>query len=136
MVKQVHGMAAKYERTIRPATMVYVIVAETDQRAAEIVKWVEDEVDKEAANSFIFRRTLDPKTTFVQRHATVSPRCSNGKPRRRKPSPPKPPSPPSPERACVTSARQRGPVAITREARGGRAYFSKIPLSCSSRSFQ
>jgi FMNH2-dependent dimethyl sulfone monooxygenase len=68
MVTNVHDRAAKYGRTIRPATMIYVIIAETDQRAAEIVTWVEDEVDKEAANSFIFRRTRDPKTTFVQRH--------------------------------------------------------------------
>jgi len=48
--------------------MVYIIVAETDRKAADIVKWVEDEVDKEAANSFLFNRTRDPKTSFVSRH--------------------------------------------------------------------
>src|SRR5919206_174161 len=50
---QDHDRAARYGRTVRPATMVYVIMAETDQRAQEIVDWVEAEVDKEAINNFL-----------------------------------------------------------------------------------
>ena len=62
-IRAVTPDARASEAAVEPyaGKMVYVIVAETDQRAAEIVKWVEDEVDKEAANSFIFRRTRDPK---------------------------------------------------------------------------
>jgi FMNH2-dependent dimethyl sulfone monooxygenase len=70
MVKRLHETAAKYNRTVRPATMVYIIIAETDQRAADIVKWVEDEVDKEAANSFLFNRTRDPKGSLLTRHGS------------------------------------------------------------------
>jgi FMNH2-dependent dimethyl sulfone monooxygenase len=67
-VGRVREAAARYRREVRPATMVYIIVAETDEKAREIVKWAEDEVDKEAANSFLFNRTRDPKTSFNQRH--------------------------------------------------------------------
>jgi FMNH2-dependent dimethyl sulfone monooxygenase len=71
MVKRLGETAAKYKRTVRPATMVYIIIAETDQRAAEIVKWVEDEVDKEAANSFLFNRTRDTKGSLLTRHGST-----------------------------------------------------------------
>src|SRR5262249_45184990 len=60
LVNQVLERAARYGRTVRPATMVYVIMAETDQRAQEVVDWVEAEVDKEAINNFLFGRTRDP----------------------------------------------------------------------------
>ena len=75
MVQQVHELAGKYGRTVRPATMVYVIMAETDERARAIVEWVENEVDREAINSFIFGgRHTDPKGSFVTRHgAQLSP---------------------------------------------------------------
>jgi FMNH2-dependent dimethyl sulfone monooxygenase len=70
LVNEVHARAARYGRTVRPATMVYVIMAETDQRAQEIVDWVESEVDKEAVNNFLFGRTLDPASSFAQRYGT------------------------------------------------------------------
>ena len=47
IVQQAHGYASKYGRVIRPSTMVYVIMAETDAHAKEIVDWVEEEVDRE-----------------------------------------------------------------------------------------
>ncbi len=68
LVNRVHELARKYRRTVRPATMVYVIMAETDRRADEIVRWVEDEVDKQATNSFLFNRSTDPKASLMSRH--------------------------------------------------------------------
>ncbi|MBV9121368.1 MAG: LLM class flavin-dependent oxidoreductase [Chloroflexi bacterium] len=70
MAQRAQSLASKYGRTIRPATMVYVIMAETDARANEIVNWVEEEVDRPAINSFLFKRTADPKTSFVDRYGT------------------------------------------------------------------
>ena len=69
MAQQVHQLASRHGRVVRPATMVYVIMAETDARARAIVDWVENEVDREAINSFIFGgRHVDPKGSFVTRH--------------------------------------------------------------------
>lgn len=68
LTNRAHQLAAKYHRSVRPATMVYVIMAETDAKANDIVQWVEAEVDKEAANSFLFKRSSDPKASFVNRH--------------------------------------------------------------------
>ena len=68
LVGRVREQAASHGRTIRPATMVYVIMAETDQQAEDLVTWVEDEVDKEAVRDFVFGRTNDPRASFVTRH--------------------------------------------------------------------
>ena len=48
MVTRVHGLAAKYDRRVRPATMVYMIMAESDAAAQATVDWAESEVDREA----------------------------------------------------------------------------------------
>jgi FMNH2-dependent dimethyl sulfone monooxygenase len=68
MVNKVHSLAAGYGRHIRPATMCYIIMAETDERAQDIVRWVEDEVDRDAINTFIFNISSDPNHSFSQRY--------------------------------------------------------------------
>jgi dimethylsulfone monooxygenase len=68
MVGSVHERAAKYARQVRPATMCYIIMAETNKAANDTVSWVQDEVDKEAINGFIFNLLSDPNTSFAQRY--------------------------------------------------------------------
>src|SRR5262245_29409791 len=68
IVQRVHDLASRFNRVVRPATMVYIIVAETDARAQEIVDWVESEVDHEAVDNFLFGRTRDPASSFGQRY--------------------------------------------------------------------
>ncbi len=68
MVRNVHERAANYGRVVRPATMCYIIMAETDQAANDVVSWVQEEVDKEAINGFIFNLLSDPNTSFSQRY--------------------------------------------------------------------
>jgi FMNH2-dependent dimethyl sulfone monooxygenase len=70
-VQRVQDMAARHGRTVRPATMVYVIMAETDQRAQEIVDWVEAEVDRPAVDTFLFGRTRDPRSTIIQQYGAA-----------------------------------------------------------------
>ncbi len=68
MVANVHERAARHGRRVRPATMVYVIMAETDARAQAIIDWVESEVDKEAIDAFMLNIASDPSTSFAQRY--------------------------------------------------------------------
>jgi dimethylsulfone monooxygenase len=68
MVSNVHSLAAKYGRQVRPATMVYVIMAETDAHAKETVDWVENEVDREAISNFMWNVASDPNTSFAKRY--------------------------------------------------------------------
>ena len=49
--------AAHYGRRVRPITFAYVIMADTDEQAHDIADWVKDEVDEEAADTFIARAT-------------------------------------------------------------------------------
>ncbi len=52
-VSEVHRLAAKYNRKVRAATMVYVIEDSTDARAEETKQWLEDEVDEVATRNFL-----------------------------------------------------------------------------------
>ena len=52
-IAEAHRKAAHYGRTIRAATMVYVIEDSTDARAQATKQWLEDEVDSEATLNFI-----------------------------------------------------------------------------------
>ena len=49
--------AAHHGRRVRPVTFAYVIMADTDEQALEIADWVKEEVDEEAADTFIARAT-------------------------------------------------------------------------------
>ncbi len=69
MVQRVHELAARHGREVRAATMVYIIMAETEARARELVAWVEDEVDREATHGFLFGgRHVDPRGSLITRH--------------------------------------------------------------------
>jgi len=68
MVKKVHAMAAGYGRKIRAATMVYVIMAETDAAAQVTVDWVRDEVDEEAVRNFFINHASEPTSNIRQRY--------------------------------------------------------------------
>ncbi len=52
-IEQAHRQAARYGRTVRAATMVYVIEAATDAQALATKRWLEDEVDHEATLNFV-----------------------------------------------------------------------------------
>ena len=52
-IEEAHRKAAHYGRTIRAATMVYVIEDSTDEGAQATKRWLEDEVDSEATLNFI-----------------------------------------------------------------------------------
>ena len=54
LVNRLHGLASGYKRQVRPATMIYIIMAETDRKAHELVQWVEAEVDKVAMHDWLF----------------------------------------------------------------------------------
>ena len=52
-VESAHAKAAKYGRTVRLATMVYVIQDSTDEKAFATKRWLEDEIDFEATLNFV-----------------------------------------------------------------------------------
>lgn len=52
-IATVHRKAAEYGREVRIATMVWVVLEASDQRAADTLRWIEDEVDREATLDFI-----------------------------------------------------------------------------------
>jgi FMNH2-dependent dimethyl sulfone monooxygenase len=70
-VARVHGLAAKYGRSVRAATMVYAIMAESDAAARAIVDHVEERVDREAVASFVFNRSRDPGSSFMTRYGDI-----------------------------------------------------------------
>ncbi|MCL6563004.1 MAG: LLM class flavin-dependent oxidoreductase [Firmicutes bacterium] len=69
-ITQVRTLADRYRRVVRPATMVYVVMAETDARAQAIVDWLESEVDREAVWSFVANRDRRPGSSFVSRYGS------------------------------------------------------------------
>jgi FMNH2-dependent dimethyl sulfone monooxygenase len=52
-IENAHRKAASYGRTIRTATMVYVVQESTDEKAFSTKSWLEDEVDHEATLNFV-----------------------------------------------------------------------------------
>ncbi|HLG72888.1 MAG TPA: LLM class flavin-dependent oxidoreductase [Chloroflexota bacterium] len=68
MVKKVHALAAGYGRKIRAATMVHVIMADTDAAANEIVDWVRAEVDEEAVRNFFVNHASESTSNIRQRY--------------------------------------------------------------------
>jgi FMNH2-dependent dimethyl sulfone monooxygenase len=52
-VEEAHRKAAQYGRTVRVATMVYVIEDATDEKAFATKRWLEDEIDHEATLNFV-----------------------------------------------------------------------------------
>lgn len=55
--KAIRERADHHNRVVRPITFAYVIMADTDQEAKDIADWVKEEVDEEAADTFIARAT-------------------------------------------------------------------------------
>ena len=52
-IADAHRKAASYGRTIRAATMVYVIQDASDEKAQATKRWLEDEIDHEATLNFV-----------------------------------------------------------------------------------
>lgn len=52
-VEKVKADSKRYGRTVRAATMVYVVMESSDEKARETLKWLEDNVDREATLNFI-----------------------------------------------------------------------------------
>lgn len=55
VAKKVRDKAAEYERKVRVCAMCYVVMDETDEKAAETVAWLKDEVDYEALKNQFWR---------------------------------------------------------------------------------
>jgi FMNH2-dependent dimethyl sulfone monooxygenase len=51
MAKNVHSAAAAHNRKVRVCAMCFVVMDETDEKAAETVRWLEDEIDVEAVTN-------------------------------------------------------------------------------------
>lgn len=51
MAKKIRSAAAAHNRKVRICAMCFVVMDETDEKAAETVKWLEDEIDVEAVTN-------------------------------------------------------------------------------------
>jgi FMNH2-dependent dimethyl sulfone monooxygenase len=51
MANNVHSAAAAHNRKVRVCAMCFVVMDETDEKAAETVRWLEDEIDVEAVTN-------------------------------------------------------------------------------------
>ena len=52
-IKEVSDLSARYGRSVRPSTMIYVILDDTDEKANSTLEWLEEEVDKVAMANFL-----------------------------------------------------------------------------------
>jgi FMNH2-dependent dimethyl sulfone monooxygenase len=53
--EKLHAMAAKYGREVRICVMCYVVMDETDAKAAATVDWIRDEIDRGAIENWLIR---------------------------------------------------------------------------------
>lgn len=52
---KIHDGAARYGRKVRVCVMCYVVMEETDAKAMETVKWLQDEIDRDALEQWLIR---------------------------------------------------------------------------------
>lgn len=52
---KIHDGAARYGRKVRVCVMCYVVMGETDAKAMETVKWLRDEIDRDALEQWLIR---------------------------------------------------------------------------------
>jgi FMNH2-dependent dimethyl sulfone monooxygenase len=55
MAEKIHSTAASYGRKVRICAMCYVVMEDTDEKAAETVNWLADEVDIDALKNQFWR---------------------------------------------------------------------------------
>jgi FMNH2-dependent dimethyl sulfone monooxygenase len=53
--EKLHSMAARHGREVRICAMCYVVMDETDAKAAETVKWLTEEIDRGALENWLIR---------------------------------------------------------------------------------
>jgi FMNH2-dependent dimethyl sulfone monooxygenase len=53
---KLHNMVAAHGREVRICAMCYVVMDETDAKAAETVKWMRDEIDQDAIETWLIRQ--------------------------------------------------------------------------------
>ncbi|MBS0624417.1 MAG: LLM class flavin-dependent oxidoreductase, partial [Verrucomicrobia bacterium] len=51
--KKLHDMAAGFDRQVRVCAMVYVVMDETDAKAAATVDWIREEIDRDAIENWL-----------------------------------------------------------------------------------
>lgn len=52
---KIHDGAARYGRQVRVCVMCYVVMEDTDEKAMETVKWIQDEIDRDALEQWLIR---------------------------------------------------------------------------------
>lgn len=66
--EKIHAAAARHGRKIRICAMCYVVMEETDAEAEKKVRWMADEIDREALRNHIIRTGLGPEADLEDRY--------------------------------------------------------------------